>query len=131
MKRIAVFVFAMALAVPVFAATPHESHKATEAKMQTITGELVDTGCYLGHGARGAKHIECATKCVSNGMPMGILTSSDVLYLVTMSHDNADPYNNLKEALGKTVSVTGPVMTRGGMKGIEATAFKVAEPASK
>jgi len=97
----------------------------------TLTGELIDTGCYLGHGARGEKHIECATKCINNGMPMGLLTGAGKLYLITLNHDNPDPYNKLKEMAGKTVSVTGVVSVRAGMQGIDVTDAKLAaaEPA--
>lgn len=97
----------------------------------TLTGELIDTGCYLGHGARGEKHIDCATKCINNGMPMGLLTSAGKLYLITLNHDNPDPYNKLKEMAGKTVSVTGVVSVRAGMQGIDVTDAKLAaaEPA--
>ena len=38
-----------------------------------------------------------------------------------MNHDNADPYNKLKDMAGKTVKVTGVVMARNGMKGIDVT----------
>jgi len=101
---------------------------AQEAKKapSTLTGELIDTGCYLGHGARGEKHIGCATKCISNGMPMGLLTSNGKLYLITLNHDNPDPYNKLKEMAGKTVSVTGVVNVRSGMQGIDVTDVKLA-----
>jgi hypothetical protein len=110
------------------AATAQEAAKKAPT---TLTGELVDTGCYLGHGARGEKHIECATKCISNGMPMGLLTSAGKLYLITLNHDNPDPYNKLKEMAGKTVSVTGVVSVRSGMQGIDVTDAKLAaaEPA--
>ena len=97
-----------------------------KAVHKTITGEVVDMGCYLGDGARGEKHISCATKCISEGMPMGILTSNGRLYLVTLDHDNADPYNNLKNMPGKTVSVTGDVLNRSGMSAIEASAVELA-----
>jgi hypothetical protein len=93
---------------------------------KTISGELVDMGCYMGHGAKGAGHIACATKCINGGMPMGLLTSDGKLYLLTMNHDNADPYNKIKEYAGKTVAVTGAMMERSGMKAIDVTAFKVA-----
>lgn len=93
-------------------------HKGT---VKTLTGELVDTGCYLGHGARGEKHTSCATKCIGNGMPMGLLTADGTLYLVTLNHDKADPYNKLKTMAGKNVKVTGTVMMRNGMKGIDVT----------
>ena len=91
---------------------------------KTLTGEVVDMGCYLGHEARGEKHITCATKCINQGMPMGLLTSSGALYLLTMSHENADPYNKLKTMAGKSVSVTGTVMSRAGINGMDVTAFK-------
>ena len=51
--------------------------------------------------------------------------------LLTMNHDNHDPYNQLKEMAGKTVSVTGTVMIRSGMKGIDVSAFRAAAPAGK
>lgn len=108
----------------------HEQHKSETPK--SLTGEVVDTGCYLGHAARGAKHVDCATKCIANGMPMGLLTNDGTLYLLTMNHDNPDPYNKLKEMAGKTVTVTGAVMSRSGMKGIDVTEFKAAaEPSTK
>ncbi len=126
MKRITPFAIALALALALpalHANAQHEHNKQADpqgsAKPQTITGEVVDTGCYLGHSARGAKHVECATKCIAQGMPMGLLTSNGTLYLLTLNHDNADPYNQLKELAGKTVSVTGVVMSRSGMKGID------------
>jgi hypothetical protein len=89
---------------------------------KTLSGEIVDTGCYLGHAARGEKHgTSCGSKCVANGMPMGLLTADGTVYLITLNHDNADPYNRLKGMIGKNVTVTGTVMARGGMKGIDVT----------
>lgn len=123
MKRFTVLAMSLALSVPALvSAQQGHQHKAGEQKKaapQTITGEVVDTGCYLGRSARGAKHVSCATKCIAQGMPMGLLTNDGMLYLLTMNHDNADPYNQLKEMAGETVSVTGAVMTRSGMKGID------------
>jgi hypothetical protein len=101
------------------------AHHATTAA-STITGEVVDTGCYLDSAERGAKHVSCATKCIAQGMPMGLLTSDGTVYLLTLNHDNPDPYNKLKSLAGKTVSVTGPVMTRGGMKGIDVSSVRSA-----
>jgi len=101
------------------------SHEAT-APAKTLTGEVLDMGCYLGHEAHGAKHVACGTKCVAGGMPMGLLTADGSVYLITMNHDNADPYNQLKKMVGQTVTVTGAVSERAGMKGIDVTAAKAA-----
>ena len=115
----------LAICVPAIA---HEGHAAPAEKSakKTVTGEVVDMGCYLGHGARGAEHVSCATKCLAQGMPIGLLTSNGTLYLVTLDHDNADPYNSLKEMAGKNVSVTGELLARSGVKAIAASAVQVA-----
>ena len=109
-------------------AIAHEGHQlpGEKAVTKTITGEVVDMGCWLGHAARGEKHISCATKCLNQGMPMGLLTSNGTLYLVTLDHDNADPYESLKSMAGKNATVTGEVLTRSGIKAIEASAVRLA-----
>jgi hypothetical protein len=125
-------VFAMLAVLALFAfsasAIAHEGHHmpGEKAVTKTITGEVVDMGCWLGHAARGEKHISCATKCLAQGMPMGLLTSNGTLYLITLDHDNADPYNSLKDMAGKNTTVTGELLTRSGMKAIEASTVQLA-----
>ena len=128
MKRFTAVALILLFAAYALPALAHEGHHMPGEKVvkKTITGEVVDTGCYLGHAARGEKHVSCATKCLNQGMPMGLLTSNGTLYLVTLDHENADPYNSLKNMAGKTVSVTGEVMARSGMKAVEASAVQIA-----
>lgn len=131
MHRISRFVVALSVLMLLAwsaAALANEGHHMPGAKSvtKTITGEVVDMGCWLGHAARGEQHNSCATKCLNQGMPMGLLTSNGTLYLVTLDHDNADPYVTLKDKAGKTVSITGELLTRSGMKGIEATSVHLA-----
>ena len=124
LKSLAVLTL-LSFSVPALA---HDDHHMPGEKVvkKAITGEVVDMGCWLGHAARGEKHISCATKCLNQGMPMGLLTSNGTLYLVTLDHDNADPYNQLKTLAGKNVTVTGELLARSGMKGVEASAVQVA-----
>ncbi|MFN8178351.1 MAG: hypothetical protein U0167_10490 [bacterium] len=96
------------------------------AKSMTVTGEIVDLGCYLGHGAKGASHKDCATKCIAGGMPMGVLTKEGKLYLLVMSHDNAEPFTKAKDMAAEEVKVTGPVSKRSGMEAIEVDAIELA-----
>ena len=128
MKRILSIVSALAILATTVPALAHEGHHMPGEKVVTksITGEVVDMGCWLGHASRGEKHISCATKCLNQGMPMGLLTSNGTLYLVTLDHDNADPYNGLKNMAGKDVTVTGELLTRSGIKAIEATTVQPA-----
>ena len=130
MKRLVILLSAGLLTLGAAASLAHDhaaaasSDKSAAAAKKTVTGEVVDTGCYLQHGAHGEKHVECATKCINEGMPMGLLTDNGTLYLLTLNHDNADPYNGLKAQAGKKVSVTGTVIARNGMKAIDVEDFK-------
>lgn len=88
-------------------------------KPSVVSGELVDMGCYIGHMAKGEKHTDCAAKCISGGMPMGVLTSAGKLYLLTMDHANPDAYNKAKDFAGKQVKVTGATHVRNGVNTID------------
>ena len=127
MKR-ALSVVLLTVAV-MFAVNALAAEMKAEKKPMTLKGELVDTGCYIGHGAMGAKHKECATKCIAGGMPMGLL-SGKVLYLITLNHDNPDAYNKLKDMAGEMVEVTGTVDERNGVKAIDVTEAKLAATAA-
>ncbi len=89
---------------------------AAAGQTQSITGEVVDLMCYLDHGAKGEKHKGCATKCIQNGGPVGLL-SNDQLYLVIGDHK---PINDqLAAKAAQTVTLKGKVVERNGMKMIE------------
>ena len=88
----------------------------TADKPQTIKGEVVDLMCYLDHGAKGPAHKACAEMCIKSGGPVGIL-SGDQLYLIVGEHK---PINDqLAAKAAETVTVTGKVVERNGMKMIE------------
>jgi hypothetical protein len=126
-KRIFV-TFALAAGVLFAAVASHADEKADakakKAEVMTLKGEIVDTGCYLGHGAKGPDHKSCALRCIAGGMPMGLLVDGETVYLLTMSHEDADPYNQAKKMAASMVEITGPVHEMGGMKSIEVTAIK-------
>ena len=132
MKR-AIFTLLLSGTV-VFAANAvgDKSHVHAKDKPQTVSiqGELVDLGCYLEHGARGEKHKSCATKCIAGGMPMGLLTPKNKLYVLTLNHDDADPFKKSKELVGSQVQVTGNVAERDGISAIDVVAVKAMTPAS-
>ena len=139
MKRFTVVLAGLALCIVAaagFAADTHAGHATVHAdhstmggamgagKTGTWKGEVLDAGCYLGHGAMGAKHKECALKCASNGMPIMLMVDGKAI-LLTPNHDNADPYNQLKGMAGSIAEVTGTLSTRGGVSGIDVTGAKL------
>jgi hypothetical protein len=101
-----------------FAAAAADHHAAATAS-KTVSGEIVDLSCYLGHGAKGAGHKECAATCIANGGPMGLLTDKGMLYVLTMNHDNADAFNSAKKHAGDNVKITGPVTMKNSTRALE------------
>lgn len=103
------------LVVTVGLLAPRVSMAADQAS--AVTGEVVDLMCYLDHGAKGAKHAGCCAKCIGSGGPVGILTADNELYLVIGSHK---PMNEeLVAFAAKTVTVSGKLVERNGMKMVE------------
>ena len=75
--------------------------------MQTITGEVVDLACYLGHGAAGAGHRECAQKCISSGLPVGIKSGNTVYIAISSEHGSANA--TLAPLAGQIVVAQGEI----------------------
>ena len=139
MKRLIAFVTicSITLVAAAFAGDEHAGHKhgsasatkAAAAKTASWTGEILDAGCYLGNGAMGPKHAECALKCAANGMPLMLLTKDGKAILLTPNHDNPDAYGQLKTMAGSMATVTGTLAERGGVKGIDVTSVAAAAAA--
>ena len=139
MKRILSFVAVLSLVVAAVAFAKagddkadhkmmegHSHSMAMAGKAGSWTGEILDAGCYLGHGAMGAKHTECAVKCAANGMPLMLLTKDGKAILLTPPHDNTDAYNQVKTLAGTMATITGTLSERSGVKGIEVTGVTAA-----
>ena len=130
-RKLIVVVALAAVALFAFSGAFAADAKKAEPKSQSWTGEIVDLGCYMGHGAMGAGHMECGLKCVANGMPMGLLTNGNKVYVLTMSHESADPFNACKTMVSKSVKITGTMTTKGGIQAIEVTAAEAAAAPAK
>lgn len=89
---------------------------ATAGEKVTVTGEVIDSACYIGKGAKGEGHRECAQKCADAGIPLALLQdgSGDVIWLADSDHTPAN--DALREHAGHKVKVTGTVDERGGAK---------------
>jgi hypothetical protein len=114
--------FAVLTALLALAGLAHDEH---DGKPLTITGTVVDTGCYMSHDSKGEKHTDCAAMCAKNGVPLAIVDSAGKLYLpVAADHKNQNA--KLMPFIEKKVKVTGTVADKGGIHGI---AIKTVEAA--
>lgn len=110
-----------------FAKEPTKKPADTKAAAgDKITGEVVDITCFASHEAKGEKHASCAQKCLTAGMPAGILADG-VLYVATMK-DHSAPTAKLAAWGGKQVTATGSKIERDGTHVFE---IDTVEPAAK
>jgi len=99
----------------VFSAMTPAAKAADEAT--TLKGEILDLVCYADHGAQGEKHMACAQKCISSGLPVGIKAEDGKVYLIVGQHK---PINKeLAAEAGKVVTLKGKVVSRDGVNLIE------------
>ena len=125
------------VALAMIAAAQPAQRKPGPKKMVTITGEVLDMGCFISRGLRGDIHRDCALKCLMAGIPMGLLGPDSTVYYLTQNHDRAmdprafgppDPFAQCKDWPAKQVAVTGYLWERKGIKEIEVKAAKLAPP---
>jgi hypothetical protein len=118
--------FLSAAAAALFAATSalaHEGHEhgqkddVASGETKKITGEVVDMACYIDHNATGEKHADCAKKCITSGLPVGLKADDGKTYLLIGDHK---PLNDeLAQYAAKKITVEGKVSFRDGIYMIE------------
>ncbi len=114
----------LAFALLAGAAAAHDEHDA--GKQITVTGTVVDTGCYVTHASKGPDHAACALACAKKGAPLAILDSAGKLYL-PIAADHANQNDKLIPFIEKKVKVTGSLMVKGGLTGIALKSVEGAE----
>ena len=93
------------------------AHDEDKGKPVTITGTVVDTGCYMSHDATGAKHTDCATMCAKNGVPLAIVDDAGKVYMpVAADHKNQNA--KLMPFVEKKVKINGTLLEKGGLAGL-------------
>jgi len=95
------------------------------AAEESWTGEVVDVACMVAKGAKGADHAECGSKCVKQGLPVGLLVGDTTYILIGADHK---PMNDALAAhVGHTVTVTGSKFESKGANVIAVKDFKMAK----
>ena len=83
----------------------------------TITGTVIDTGCYMIHDGIGPEHEKCARMCAKKGIPLAVVDEAGKIWL-PLGADHRNPNTPLLPFIEKKVRVTGTAVDRGGLAGV-------------
>ncbi len=87
----------------------------------TVQGEILDMTCYLHKGSTGRRHRACAVMCAEKGLPIGILTDKDEVFLLIEDHDDPAPYAAAAKLAGRKAALKGKKYSKGAVTGIMVT----------
>jgi len=84
----------------------------------SVSGEIVDSKCYLGvmNPGMGKVHRDCASRCISGGVPPVFVTSAGDQYLLVDPHEEPFHRDALREFIGEPISLHGELLERGDSK---------------
>ena len=108
-----------------YAGEGHQHSAAAQAAAaDTLTGEVLDLACYMGHEAKGGEHRACATKCLLKGVAPGLLTADGGVYLLVEDHKYEKVFQSIPRLAAEQVEVTGKKVMRGGLQAVIVTSVK-------
>jgi hypothetical protein len=82
----------------------------------TVTGEIVDSKCYLGvmNPGQGKVHRDCATRCLSGGIPPLFVTADgQAQYMLVDLSGKAFGHGSLREFVAEPITARGELLQRG------------------
>jgi hypothetical protein len=102
------------IAVTDTAPTVHETTR--DLGPMTVTGEIVDSKCYLGvmNPGKGKVHRDCAARCISGGIPPILVTlNGKDQFLLVGPAGNAISPDALREFVAEPITIHGELLQRG------------------
>lgn len=84
-----------------------------------IEGEILDLACYIPKRAKGPAHQKCAETCAEHGMPLGLLTDDDSVYVLYPRHGQEQAFDAVKHLAGRRARLIGAASERGSLRGFE------------
>jgi hypothetical protein len=95
---------------------PREQETTRDLGAVTITGEIVDSKCYLGamNPGQGKVHRDCAARCLSGGIPpIFVTTGAHETFLLVGPDGRALGHDALREFVAEPITIRGELLQQG------------------
>lgn len=90
----------------------------------TVTGQIIDPVCFLGHDASGPDHRVCAQACAKMGISLAFFNDADHQIYMIFPTGHANPNDKVVDFAEKRVEITGTIHKKDGYQGIEVQSIK-------
>ena len=103
-------------AITLLDSMPADQEPTRDLGAVTVTGEIVDSKCYLGvmNPGQGKVHRDCAARCLSGGVPPIFVTSNGVdQFLLVDPEGHALGHDALREFVAEPITIHGELLQRG------------------
>ncbi len=109
-----------ALVLATFGALLLSTPSAAQSKEGSVTGQVIDTSCFLGHDLHGDGHRQCAEICGRDkGVALAIVDDAgQVWYLADSNMPGTSQNEKLLSYAEQTVKATGTLVTKGPNRAI-------------
>lgn len=97
-------------------AAPADQEPTRNLGVVTVTGEIVDSKCFLGvmNPGLGKVHRDCAARCLSGGVPpIFVATRSGDQFLLVDQQGHALGRDTLREFIAEPITIRGDLLQRG------------------
>jgi hypothetical protein len=102
--------------IAVVGTAPGEQETPRDLGTVTVTGEIVDSKCYLGvmNPGQGKVHRDCAARCLSGGIPpIFVTTDGREQFLLVGSDGRALGRDTLREFVAEPITIRGELLQQG------------------
>lgn len=101
--------------------------RSTASTPPAITGEIVETYCWAKMRVGGPHHAACGIDCAKRGIPVAIVDAQTRnVYVLLPGQDKRSVPPELIAQMGRSVTIRGEVVARGGAKFLTVQSWKPA-----
>jgi hypothetical protein len=101
--------------ITVLNAAPEDQETTRDLGAVTLSGEIVDSKCYLGvmNPGQGKVHRDCAARCLSGGIPPIFVTTYGQKLLLVGLDGHALGHDALREFVAEPIQIQGELLQTG------------------
>ena len=94
---------------------PADQEPTRNLGAMTVSGEIVDSKCYLGvmNPGQGKVHRDCAARCLSGGVPPIFVTNNGDQFLLVDPEGHALGHDALRKFVAEPITIHGELLQRG------------------